>query len=83
MTDQNKEELEKLFQELIDFQQQKLLELGRRLIPHLTFEDLLQPNDFPLLENHPVFRYEEGILAGIETARSAFRYENTLVSRKV
>jgi len=33
---------------------------------------LLQPNDFPELENHPLFRYEEGVLEGILTARMSY-----------
>ncbi|MEM1283150.1 MAG: hypothetical protein AAGG81_06310 [Chlamydiota bacterium] len=51
----------------------QLLELGRRIVPTLTPEDMLQPNDYPELENHPHFRYEEGVLAGIQTVRMAFR----------
>jgi hypothetical protein len=31
----------------------------------------LQPNDFPELEHHPHFRYEEGILDGMQVVRSA------------
>jgi len=37
----------------------------------VTEEDLLQPNDFPELELHPHFRYEEGILDGLMVARTA------------
>ena len=28
--------------------------------------------DFPEMENHPEFRFEEGVLKGIHTARMAF-----------
>lgn len=66
-------EIERLTVELADDQQRKLLQCGKRLIPHLTDEDLLQPNDFPELENHPFFRYEEGVLAGIQTLQMALR----------
>ena len=61
-----------LFEELIFSQQKKLLETARRIIPHVTDDDLLQPNDFPELENHPHFRYEEGILDGLRVAYTAF-----------
>lgn len=54
-------------------QQSELLASGKRLIPHLTEDDLLQPNDFLELENHPLFRYEEGVLAGIRTIHMALR----------
>ena len=66
-------QFENLFDELEEGQRKTLFALGRRLVPNLTWEDLLQPNDYPELENHPHFRYEEGILAGIQSARAAIR----------
>ncbi|MGE5196707.1 MAG: hypothetical protein ACM3JI_05200 [Anaerolineae bacterium] len=63
--------MEELLDELIRLQNQKLLACAHRLIPHLTPDDLLQPNDFPELENNPYFRYEEGVLEGLYTARMA------------
>lgn len=65
--------IEELLTEMIEGQKEKLLQCGRKLVPHLTPEDLLQPNDFPILENHPIFRYEEGILAGFQSAQVAIR----------
>jgi hypothetical protein len=67
------DKIEKISEELQEYQHLKLLQCGRRLIPHLTDEDLLQPNDFPELENHPYFRYEEGVLSGIQTLQMALR----------
>lgn len=67
------EEIDKLMQELVSYSQDKLLQSGRRIIPNLTPEDLLQPNDYPELENHPHFRYEEGIVSGIQTAQMALQ----------
>lgn len=43
-----------------------------RIVPHITADDLLQPNDFPALENHPYFRYEEGVLEGLYSAQTAY-----------
>jgi len=63
---------QELFDELIRSQQDKMLIFARRILPHLTADDLLQPNDFPELEHNPHFRYEEGILEGLLTARMAF-----------
>lgn len=60
-------------QEMREGQYQKLLAYGRQVVPSLTGEDLLQPCDYPELEQHPVFRYEEGVLAGIEMALAALR----------
>lgn len=63
--------IEVLLEELIDGQKKKLLSTARRIVPHVTEDDLLQPNDFPELEFHPHFRYEEGILDGLQVARTA------------
>lgn len=62
-----------IFDELIAYQQQRLLRVARRLIPSIAEEDLLQPFDFPQLEQNAEFRYEEGVLSGILMARAAVR----------
>jgi hypothetical protein len=61
----------KLLDELIEGQKKKVLEMAKRIVPHVIEDDLLQPNDFPELEFHPHFRYEEGILDGLRVARTA------------
>ncbi len=61
-----------LFDELVHSQQEKLYSCAKRIVPNITPDDLLQPNDFVQLENHPFFRYEEGVLEGLLTARMAF-----------
>lgn len=63
--------MQKLLDELIANQRKKLLETARRILPRVTEDDLLQPNDFPELEFHPHFRHEEGILDGLMIARAA------------
>lgn len=45
---------------------------AQRIVPNITEEDLLQPNDFPSLELNPYFRYEEGVLHGLQTAQMAY-----------
>ena len=60
-----------LMDELIQGQKEKLLKTARRILPHVTDDDLLQPNDFPELEMHPHFRSEEGILDGLQVAKTA------------
>lgn len=64
--------MDRLFDELVEQQREKLLKMARRIVPTATMDDILQPNDFPELENHPLFRYEEGVLEGLMTARMAF-----------
>lgn len=60
-----------LLNEMVEHQKEKLLQLGRRFVFNLTPEDMLQPNDYPILENNPHFRYEEGFLAGLQSAQMA------------
>ena len=60
-----------MFDELITLQRKKVLNCALRIVPHLTEDDILQPNDFPELEMNPHFRYEEGVLEGLMTARMA------------
>jgi len=64
--------IEKLFDELVSLQKARLIACANRILPHVTEEDIMQPNDFPELENHPYFRYEEGVLEGLLTARMAY-----------
>ncbi|QVL56346.1 MAG: hypothetical protein KFB95_03885 [Simkaniaceae bacterium] len=66
-----KQPLEALFNELIDLQEKKLLSYAATIIPNITTDDILQPNDYPELENHPFFRYEEGVLKGLHSAKMA------------
>jgi len=60
-----------LLDEIIEHHRVKLLRLARRWVPNLTADDLLQPNDYLELETNPEFRYEEGVLEGLLTARMA------------
>lgn len=65
------EKIEALFEELAKGQRGRLMEMGTKKVPHFTEDDLLQPCDYPELENSPHFRYEEGVLEGILMARAA------------
>ena len=65
--------MQKTMHEVIGMQEAKLLAFGRKIVPQLTSDDILQPNDFPELENDPHFRYEEGVLEGMRTVEMALR----------
>ncbi len=64
--------MEALFEEMVMQQEERVFKLAQRIIPNITKEDMLQPNDFPVLENHPLFRYEEGVLEGFRSAQVAY-----------
>lgn len=55
-----------------ELQREKVLALARRLKPNLTLEDVQNPHDFPELDDCD-WHYEDGVLAGIQTARTALR----------
>ncbi|MBM3193020.1 MAG: hypothetical protein FJZ59_02160 [Chlamydiae bacterium] len=67
------QEVEKIFDDLVSYQKSKLLKVAREIKPSVVADDLMQPFDFPELENHPEFRYEEGVLAGLLTAYAALQ----------
>lgn len=66
-------EVHELAEQMAQEQRTHLLKLGRKIVPHLTPEDVLQPNDYSELEENPVFRYEEGLLAGIQSLQIALK----------
>lgn len=69
--------MEEIFDQLIQLQRIKIKNCAASIIPNLTDDDLLQPNDFPALENNPYFRYEEGILEGLMSAKMALLHKMT------
>ena len=54
-------------------QQRRVLELGNRIHPGLTDEDLRNPHDFPDLFGDPDWQFEDGQLAGLVSARVALK----------
>lgn len=74
-------DINQLATQMVEHQKKHLLNVGRRIVPTLTPEDMLQPNDYNELEHHPVFRYEEGLLAGLQSLQIALKaLENDLTS---
>ena len=63
----------KMLDEMVIHQQNKLLKLARDRIPHLTPEDIRNPQDFSELEHDPIFNYEDGMLNGYLSVRSSYQ----------
>ena len=63
--------INKLLEEMIILQEDKVLKIARELISHLTPEDIRNPQDFPELYNNINFNYEDGILTGYLSIKSA------------
>lgn len=53
-------------------QREKVVALAHRINPKLTLEDIQNPHDFPELDD-PDWHYEDGVLTGIQTARTALK----------
>ena len=66
-------DVERLLAEMAAQQEAKVLALARRLVPHVTPEDLRNPHDFMPLVECAEFNYEDGILAGLRAAETAIR----------
>jgi len=58
---------------MIEKQEQKVMQLAQDIIPHITPEDLRNPQDFPELEKSSLFNYEDGILSGLKSVQMALR----------
>jgi hypothetical protein len=67
------DEVERLLDEMVEQQDAKVLALARRIVPHVTPEDLRNPHDFTPLMESAEFNYEDGILAGLRAALVAVR----------
>jgi hypothetical protein len=65
--------IDKLMLQMIAQQEQKVLEMARRIHPGVTPEDIRNPQDFPDLVGNPEWNFEDGILAGIKSAHMALR----------
>jgi len=65
--------VERLLAEMVGQQEAKVLALARRIVPHLTREDVQNPHDFAALAESAEFNYEDGVLAGLRAAEMAVR----------
>lgn len=60
-----------LLDEMIVQQRTKCLKIARRIVPHLTPDDLMNPFDWPEVAENPQFVWEDGLLAGLQSAHAA------------
>jgi hypothetical protein len=67
--------LDRMFDQMIAQQRQKVLRLAREAVPNIGPEDVLNPHDFPELKAHPTFEFEDGLLSGLVAAHIAARAE--------
>jgi hypothetical protein len=65
--------VDRLMLEMVSLQEEKVLEMARRIHPGLTSEDIRNPHDFPDLVENGIWNFEDGILAGLRSAHMALR----------
>lgn len=72
---------EALFESMITAQRAKVLRIARELVPSLTPDDVLNPHDFPELDQDAQYNFEDGILSGYISAQMAVRAEWAALER--
>ena len=65
--------MERILAQMIVQQEEKVLALARRLVPHITPEDVRNSHDFAPLVESADFNFEDGIRAGLTAALVAVR----------
>ena len=66
-------DIEAVFERLIDQQRDKVVEVALDILPHLTPEQVQNPQAYPEITEDTMFHYEDGFLAGLISARQALR----------
>jgi hypothetical protein len=65
--------IEALLDSLHRHQCEKARKIASHHVPNVTSEDLLNPDNFPTIISDPHFMYEDGLAAGILSAKIAVR----------
>lgn len=71
----NREDVLRLLDEMVEYQRGRVLSIARELVPGLTLEDIRNPQDYQELENSSRFQFEDGILSGYISMRTAVAAE--------
>jgi hypothetical protein len=66
-------EIDRLLETMIEQQRQKVLATARAKVPHLTPEDVMNPEAYPAIYEDGPFNFEDGILTGLLSAQMAIR----------
>lgn len=73
MREEGYDGIERLLDEMIATQRERVVEIAHRIEPSLGPDDLLQPHDHPVLAANADFNFEDGVLAGYLAFRAALR----------
>jgi hypothetical protein len=66
-------EIDTVFERLIRQQRDKIKEVALDILPDLPPEQMQDPHDYPEVADDAMFNFEDGVLAGLMSARMALR----------
>jgi hypothetical protein len=66
-------DIETVLERMISQQREKVVEVAQDIVPHLTPEEVQNPQDYPEIAGDAMFNFEDGLLAGLMSARMALR----------
>ena len=64
-------EVEEVLERMISQQRDKVRDVALDILPHLSPDDLQDPHDHPEVSDDAMFNFEDGLLAGLLSARMA------------
>ena len=64
---------EALLERIISQQRDKVMAVALDILPHLQPADIQDPQDYPEVAADTMFNYEDGLLAGLLSARAVLR----------
>ena len=66
-------DVEAVLERMISQQRDKVREVALDILSHLSADDLQDPQDHPEVADDAMFNFEDGLLAGLMSARMALR----------
>ena len=66
-------EVEEVLERMISQQRDKVRDVALDMLPHLNPDELQDPQDHPEVADDAMFNFEDGLLAGLMSARMALR----------
>ena len=66
-------EVEEVLERMIRQQRDKVRDVALDMLPHLSPDDLQDPHEHPEVSDDATFNFEDGLLAGLLSARMALR----------
>src|SRR5215468_3144654 len=66
-------DMEALLERIVSQQRDKVMAVALDILPHLQPEDIQDPQDYAEVAADTMFNYEDGLLAGLLSARAVLR----------